>query len=72
MFTVYSAPNCGQCLQAKKYLEIKQIAHEIKTIGEDFTKDDLQKIAPGRAAFPVITYGDTLIGGYIELRKFLK
>lgn len=70
MITVYSKENCSQCDQAKLILDMKGAEYEVKMLDTDFTIEDAKAL--GRTSFPIVTYGDTMIGGVLELRKFLK
>lgn len=51
---------------------MKGAAFETKLLGSDYSKVDLMTIAPKARSFPVVFYGETLIGGLIELKEFLK
>ncbi len=49
---------------------MKGAEYEVKMLDTDFTIEDAKAL--GRTSFPIVTYGDTMIGGVLELRKFLK
>jgi hypothetical protein len=51
---------------------MKGVAFEVKHLGVDYDKEGLLEIAPKARAFPVVFYGELLIGGIIELKEFLK
>jgi glutaredoxin len=72
MLTIFSKENCQQCDSAKLLCQMKGAAFETKLLGSDYSKDDLMTIAPKARSFPVVFYGETLIGGLIELKEFLK
>jgi glutaredoxin 3 len=71
MFVVYSKEKCSQCEQAKMILKMKSLPHEVKTLGTDFTVEELAEIAPNARTFPIIFKDGELIGGFAELRKLV-
>ena len=72
MLVIYSKDNCQQCDSAKLLCQMKGVAFEVKQLGVDYDKEGLLEIAPKARAFPVVFYGELLIGGIIELKEFLK
>lgn len=67
---IWSKYNCPYCDQAKKLLELKDIAYEERKIGDGYTREDLLEAVPGARTVPQIFIDDQLIGGYTELVKF--
>ena len=76
MYTVYSKPSCGYCLQAKQLLEMEQLPFEYKQLGTHYSLDELMTLAPNAKSFPQIFVVDEngnkdLVGGYAELVEHL-
>ena len=80
MYTVYSKPNCPQCVQAKSLILSK--GHEYKEIIIDVGQDkednkeyislsDLKKLIPGAKSAPQIYYQDKLVGDFMALKVSL-
>ena len=77
MYTIYSKPSCGYCLQAKQLLEMEQLPFDYLTLGTHYSLEDLMKLPPNARSFPQIFIVDEngnkeLIGGYSELVERLK
>ena len=69
---VWSQPNCVYCDRAKTLLKTKGIKYYERLLGEGtYTKEDLFKAVPNARSVPQIFMGDTHIGGYAELVKYL-
>jgi len=69
---IYSKYFCSFCDQAKALMEMKGIPYEERKIGDGYTKEDLLTAVPNARTVPQIFIDDTLIGGYTELKKYLK
>lgn len=69
---VWSKYNCPFCDQAKALLTMKGIEFEEKKIGENYSKEDLLKEVPMARTVPQIFINEKLIGGFQELKKYLK
>ena len=77
MYTIYSKPNCGYCLQAKQLLEMEQLPFDYKNLGTHYNLDELMTLAPNAKSFPQIFVVDEngnkeLIGGFNNLVEYLK
>ena len=77
MYTIYSKPSCGYCLQAKQLLEMEQLPFEYLQLGTHYDLDELMKLAPNAKSFPQIFVVDEngnkdLIGGFNNLVEHLK
>lgn len=70
--TVWSKYNCPYCDQAKNLLNMKGIQFEEKKIGDGYTKEDLLEAVPSARTVPQIFLDGKLIGGYVELRKYME
>lgn len=81
MYTVYSKPNCTFCNQAKqllasKSLEYKEIEIDVgqpKVLGKTYVAASvLKEKVPTARTVPQIFHDETHIGGFTELKEFLK
>jgi glutaredoxin len=79
-FTIISKPGCSFCDKAKVLLRTKGFEYNetILDVGQQLAEninymspDELQQLVPGAKTVPQIFKGDTLIGGYTELVKYL-
>ena len=76
MYTIYSKPNCGYCLQAKQLLEQNKLEFEYKNLGTHYNLDELMTLSPDAKSFPQIFVVDEndnkdLIGGFSDLVEYL-
>lgn len=71
MFVVYSKESCGQCNMAKMLLERKNKEFTVKMLGVDYTREELQELAPGRTSMPIIFQDGKLIGGLMDLKALI-
>jgi hypothetical protein len=69
---VWSKDHCNQCDQAKSLLDQRSIEFEERRIGTGWTKEQLLESVPGARSVPQIFVNDQLIGGFVELQKYLK
>ena len=72
MYTIYSKPSCGYCLQAKQLLEMEQLPFEYKNLGTHYGLDELMTLSPDAKSFPQVFKDGVLIGGYSNLVEYLK
>ena len=68
---VWSKETCPYCEQAKSLLESKGIEFEVRTIGVEYTKEQLLEAVPTARTVPQIFLDGELVGGYTELKKKL-
>lgn len=68
---IWSQPNCIACDQAKNILEFRNIAYEVKVLGENATKQELLEAVPNARSVPQIFINGKYIGGVAELRKLV-
>lgn len=79
MLTIYSKEKCQQCDSAKLLCQIRGVDYVVKTLGVDYTRDELMHISPKARSFPVVTVKVTYdgiemeeyIGGLVELKEAL-
>lgn len=70
--TIWSKYQCPYCDQAKALLTQNGITFEEKKIGDGYTKEDLLEAVPTARTVPQIFLDEQLIGGFTELKTFLK
>jgi glutaredoxin len=80
MYTVITKPGCPFCDKAKTLLRIKDLPYVEKhlSVGQPLLEGvtymelyEFQDTCPGAKTVPQIFDGETLIGGYTELVKYL-
>ena len=69
---IWSKYHCPYCDQAKALLKQKGIPFEEKKIGDGYTKEELLEAVPAARTLPQIFINEALIGGFTELREYLK
>lgn len=71
MFKIYGKPNCIFCEKAVACLKSLNLLYEYIDLSVD--GDSLHKIkSEGHKTVPVIFFNDDLVGGYTELKEYLK
>ena len=79
MYKVFTKPNCGYCVKAKALLDKLNIPFEEYKLSTGMASGDgevtieqmFEMIGKQVRSMPQIMKGDTLIGGYTDLRNFL-
>ena len=69
---VWSKYQCPFCDQAKALLTHKGIEFEERKIGDGYSKEDLLEAVPTARTVPQIFLDEKLIGGFQELKQYLK
>ena len=69
---VWSKYHCTFCDQAKLLLGQREIAFEEKKIGDGYSKEELLEEIPTARSVPQIIINGKVIGGFPELKAFLK
>lgn len=69
---VWSKYHCTFCDQAKLLLGQREIKFEEKKIGDGYTKEELLEEIPTARSVPQIIIDGKVIGGFPELKEFLK
>ena len=77
MYTIYSKPSCGYCLQNKDLQTMKKLPFDYLTLGTHYSLDELMTLSPDAKSFPQIFVVDEngnkeLVGGYHDLVESLK
>lgn len=71
-FTIYSRDNCPACDAAIALCKSKGVGFEVLKLGQDYSKEDLQKSLPSARSLPQIFMGQVPIGGLENLKLCLK
>ncbi len=74
MIEIWGKPNCPYCDMAVNLCKTKSYAHTYKSLGKDFTTEELFEAFPDARTFPQIRnmVGKTeYIGGYNELKAWV-
>ena len=71
MYTIYSKPNCGVCLQAKQLLEMEELPFEYLQLGKHYSLQEFMEMFPNARTFPMIVKDEEIIGGYNDLIEYL-
>lgn len=69
---LWSKYHCPHCDQAKSLLKMRGIGFEERKIGDGWTKEELLEEIPQAKSVPQILVDGKLIGGYNELKEYLK
>ncbi len=70
---VWSKNNCPWCVRAKQLLEIKNIPYEERNIETStWTREQLLELVPTAKSLPQVFVDNQLIGGFDQLREFIK
>ena len=69
--TIWSKYHCPYCDQAKALLKQQGVPFEEKKIGDGYTKEELLEEIPTARTVPQIIINGNVIGGFIELRKYI-
>lgn len=72
MIEIYGKPQCPYCEQAKQLCENMQLDYVYKSMGTDFTREELLETFPNARTVPQIIINGTKIGGYNELTKYIE
>lgn len=64
MIAIYGKPQCPECEKAKMFCESRGLEYVYKTLGTDYTKEQLIEQFPGARAVPQITVDDKPIGTF--------
>ncbi len=72
-FTIYTTKTCPFCDFAKDLLKDNDLAFEEKDLTGDIeAREKLAQKAAGRTSVPQVFLGETHIGGYEDLKKWLE
>jgi len=72
MIEIYGKPMCPFCDKAKQFCETRGLEYTYKSLGTDYTKEELLETFPGARTVPQIIVGGTKIGGYDKLTSYIE
>jgi glutaredoxin len=72
MILIYGKPMCPFCDKAKALCEQRGYAYEYKTLGTDYTKEELLETFPGARTVPQIVINGEKIGGWDQMVKYIE
>lgn len=72
MIEIYGKPQCPFCDQAKTLCETRGLKYTYKSLGTDYTKEELLESFPGARSVPQIRINGTAIGGFDKLGPYLE
>lgn len=70
MNIVWSKPDCPQCDQAKRLLDLRGVSFEERTVGQGWTREQLLESVPTARSVPQIFLNGELVGGFIDLQRY--
>ena len=72
MILIYGKPMCPFCDRAKALCEQRGFAYEYKTLGTDYSKEELLENFPGARTVPQIVVNGLKVGGYEQFTKYIE
>lgn len=72
MIEIFGKPACPYCDRAKALCETRGYEFSYKSLGTDYTKEELLEMFPGARTVPQIIVNGTKIGGYNELVNYIE
>ncbi len=72
MIEIYGKPACPYCDKAKAFCEMRNLEYTYKSLGTDYTKEELLETFPGARTVPQIRINGENIGGYDKLGAYVE
>ena len=72
MIEIYGKPMCALCDKAKALCENLGLEYTYKSLGTDYTMEELLENFPGARTVPQIKIDGKSIGGFTELEEHVK
>ena len=72
MIKIYGKPQCPFCDKAKAFCEMRKLEYTYKSLGTDYTKEELLENFPGARSVPQIRINGENIGGYDKLGAYIE
>ena len=72
MILIYGKPMCPFCDRAKALCEQRGFDYEYKTLGTDYTKEELLENFPGARTVPQIVVNGLKVGGFEGFTKYIE
>lgn len=71
MIEIYGKPACPFCDKAKALCELRGLKYTYKSMGTDYTREELMESFPTARTVPQIIINGKKIGGYEQLMKYI-
>lgn len=71
MIEIYGKPACPYCDKAKALCELRGLKFTYKSLGTDYTREELMESFPTARTVPQIVVNGNKIGGYDQLVKYI-
>ena len=71
MIEIYGKPMCPYCDKAKRLCETRQFKFTYKSLGTDYTREELLEQFPNARTVPQIVINGKKIGGYDQFVKYI-
>jgi len=72
MIEIFGKPQCPFCEQAIQFCEMRGFDYTYKSLGKDYTKEELLENFPGARTVPQIRINGTIVGGYYKLTSYVE
>ena len=72
MIEIYGKPMCPYCDRAKALCEQRGFKFTYKSLGTDYTKEELLEHFPGARTVPQIRVNGESVGGYDSFTKYIE
>jgi glutaredoxin len=72
MIEIFGKPQCPFCDKAKAFCEMRQLEYSYKSLGTDYTKEELLESFPGARTVPQIRINGENIGGFDKLASYVE
>jgi len=72
MIEIFGKPMCPFCEKAKQFCETRGFEYTYKSLGTDYTKEELLENFPGARTVPQIRIYGKNIGGYDQLGPYIE
>jgi len=72
MIEIYGKPMCPFCDKAKQFCETRGFEYTYKSLGADYTKEELLETFPGARTVPQIIINGEKIGGFDKLATYVE
>jgi len=71
MIEIYGKPMCPFCDKAKSFCETRGFKYTYKSLGTDYTREELMEQFPNARTVPQIVINGKKIGGYDAFTKYV-
>jgi len=71
MIEIYGKPQCPFCEKAKSLCETRGFKYTYKSLGTDYTREELMEQFPNARTVPQIVINGEKIGGYDQFTQYI-